>query len=195
MTTLQFSLFLAGLLVCYLLVHLRLLKFENHLAQLDHLDTVRRAMLHVAKQLDAANAARAGNEGGSPAGSTAEFSTLNRTLDEVGSRLGAIADKLETLTERLDVELDRPAAAPVVLPGPESSPADRLRATVETRLLALGYGRVRILTDLDSEGPLDRERELAVECERGGMPHKGRVTTRNGSVLDVQLQSVAQAFP
>jgi hypothetical protein len=51
-----------------------------------------------------------------------------------------------------------------------------------------------LLGDL-SDVQMADEIEVHVEGERNGMPFKGRVLVRNGSVHDVNVQSVAQAFP
>ena len=70
----------------------------------------------------------------------------------------------------------------------------RIQALVESRLLQLGYGNLDILTDLSAVRS-DHDVEVQVECERSGMPVKGRVLVRNGSIRDVALQTVAQMFP
>jgi hypothetical protein len=80
------------------------------------------------------------------------------------------------------------------LPAIVEDAAGRVCAVVETRLLQLGYGRIQILTDLTGL-VTTADVELQVEAERNGMPMKGRVTVRNGSVRDVALQSVVQMFP
>ena len=74
------------------------------------------------------------------------------------------------------------------------SGAARLIVLVETRLMQLGYHDPRLLTDL-GDVPFDREIEVQVEAWRGGMPVKGRVLLRNGSVRDVAMQTVAPMFP
>ena len=65
---------------------------------------------------------------------------------------------------------------------------------VEARLLSLGYSDLRILTDL-SDSSLDTETTVHVECTKQNMVAKGKVITRNGSIVDVDLTSVAQVFP
>ena len=72
--------------------------------------------------------------------------------------------------------------------------SSRIRGAVETRLLALGCRDLRVLTDL-STANLDEPVTVQVECRRDGMPVKGRVVARNGAVVDVDLQTVAQSFP
>ncbi len=42
---------------------------------------------------------------------------------------------------------------------------------------------------------LEEQLEVVVECERDHMPHKGRVTTKNGATIDVTIQNATQSFP
>ena len=72
--------------------------------------------------------------------------------------------------------------------------AAQLVSLVEAQLLQLGYRNLRLLGDLRDVKHAD-EVEVQVEAERNGMPYKGRVLTRNGSVRDVHMQTVAQSFP
>ena len=65
---------------------------------------------------------------------------------------------------------------------------------LKARLLQLGYRNLRLLGDL-SGAEFSDEVEVQVEAERNGMPVKGRVIARNGSVSDVHIQTVAQSFP
>ena len=65
---------------------------------------------------------------------------------------------------------------------------------VEGRLLAMGFGNLRVLTDL-SRANLDDEVIVLVECHKNGMLYKGRVTSRNGAIQGVDMQSVAAGFP
>ncbi len=74
------------------------------------------------------------------------------------------------------------------------TPAARIQALVETRLLQLGYRNVQMLTDL-SEVALHGDADVQVECERGGMATKGRVQIRNFGVRDVAMQDVTPMFP
>ena len=61
-------------------------------------------------------------------------------------------------------------------------------------LFRSGYSNLRILTDLRGV-TFDGDVEVQVECERKGMPQKGRVLLRNGAVRDVALQTAAPMFP
>tara|TARA_R110002073_G_scaffold110903_2_gene247353 strand:- start:1878 stop:2468 length:591 start_codon:yes stop_codon:yes gene_type:complete len=196
MTTLQFSLFFAALLVGYLLVHLRMIRFEEHLQKLAGIraiDDRLRGIDDRVKQL--AETSGKGN------------------LDRVSAQLEKLHEDLEDLREATTevraavVQIPVPTVvAGVAEEGSSSdrssdrasrrreSPATRIIAMIETRLLQLGFHHLRLLGDLSGAQMAD-EIEVHVEAERNGMPYKGRVIMRNGSVHDVNLQTVVQAFP
>ena len=70
-----------------------------------------------------------------------------------------------------------------------------LAERVTDRLLALGYDRIEFITapeELELDGG---EGEVRIEARRGGAPHKGRVTVRDGKIVDVQLRSSYEIFP
>ena len=190
MSVLQFSLFFLALLVGYFLLHLRLVRFEDHLQKLAGI----RSMDDRLRVLDERF--------------TALIEGLDRLrFDRIEARLDRLHDDLEDLRETTSsvrqavVQIPSAPAAPspgeatVVLPAaPVESAGSRIRTLVETCLLQLGYGNLDILTDL-SAARADQDLEVQVECERSGMPNKGRVLVRNGSIRDVALQSVAPMFP
>jgi hypothetical protein len=171
MDLIQFSLFFAALLVGYVLVHVRLVRFEQHLREIAGIRTLNQRLEAVASALERVR------------------------LDRVEELLHQLHEDLRAL-HRATVDVE---AAVARIPTPEGGvPApgggDRVLAAVETRLLRLGYQNLRILSDL-SRQTAEGDAEVLVECERAGMPCKGRVTLRNGSVRDVQIQSAAQTFP
>lgn len=188
MSDLQFSLFFAAILVGYILVHLRMVRLEEHLQKLAGIRTLDDRLRGLDERLRM----------------LAESFDKVR-LDRVEQHLGRLHEDLEDLREatvdvrHAVVEIPAPtivhstAEAPVVLPVTESV-GQRVRALVETRLLQLGYHDVHLLTDLVGV-EADHDIEVIVEAERGSMPVKGRVVVRNGSVRDVALQSVVQMFP
>ena len=192
MGDLQFGLFFVALLVGYVLVHLRLVRFEDHLQKLNgirSLDDRLRALDDRLRLLGES------------------FDRIR--FDRVESQLDRLHTDLEDLREGtalvrqavVEIPSQPPMVAPTIVerapaavPAPVESKAARLAVLVETRLLQLGYREVQILSDL-SQLPLDGELELQVEGSRGNMPAKGRVTIRNGSVRDVAMQTVASMFP
>ena len=195
MDALQFAFFFAAILVGYVLVHLRLVRFEEHLQKLagirsldDRLRSLDERLKQVVESFDKVR------------------------LDRVEQHLDRLHDDLEDLREAtLDVQhavVHIPAPTiiaapetPAPLPAPTASPVvetesagERVRALVETRLLQLGYGNLQILSELDRVDAA-HDLEILVEADRGCMPVKGRVLVRNGAVRDVALQSVVQMFP
>lgn len=186
MSVLQFTLFFLAILVGYVLLHLRLVRFEEHLQKLTgirsiddrlrSLDDRMRVLVEALEKLQ---------------------------LDRIEQRLDRLHDDLEDVREATgDVRtavVQIPSGPPgglsavAVAPLPEAGGA-RIAALVESRLLQLGYGNLQILTDL-ADVRADRDVEVQVECERNSMPVKGRVLVRNGAVRDVALQTVAQMFP
>lgn len=189
MDALQFSLFFVALLVGYLLVHLRLIRCETHLQKLAGI----RALDDRLRSLD---------------DRLARLSEVFEKfrVDRIEAQLERLHDDLEdvrdatTLVRQAVVQIPAPASQAVAslpsvpVPALVEDAAGRVCAVVETRLLQLGYGRIQILTDLTGLVSTT-DVELQVEAERNGMPMKGRVTVRNGSVRDVALQSVVQMFP
>ena len=191
MDALQFSLFFFALVVGYVVVHLRLVRFEEHLQKLAGIRGLDDRLRSLDERLQA-------------------LTTVCEKVrfDRVVQQLDRLHDDLEDLREATSAvrtavvqipppPAPLPAAAPAIVEvpaTPSESPTTRLRNLVETRLLHLGYHDLRLLGDL-SHANLDAECEVLVEAERGGMPVKGRVLVRNGSVRDVALQTVAAMFP
>jgi hypothetical protein len=190
MDALQFTLFFIALLVGYVLLHLRLVRFEEHMQKLSGIRSIDDRLKGLDDRLrlvaDAMEKLR---------------------LDRVEARLDRLHEDLEDVREatievqravvQIPVQPGSPAQsepAPSLMPVSREAATARLVAIVESRLLQLGYSRLNLLTDL-SAARLDADLEVQVECERAGMPVKGRVLLRNGSVRDVSLQSVAQMFP
>jgi len=190
MSVLQFSLFFLAILVGYFLLHLRLVRFEEHLQKLAGI----RSMDDRLRGLDDRFASLIDGLG------RLSFDRLEARLDRLHEDL---EDLREATTSVRQAVVQIPTAPPVTSPGdapvaPVSAPAEnagaRIRSLVETCLLQLGYGNLDILTDLGA-ARADQDLEVQVECERNGMPSKGRVFVRNGSIRDVALQTVAPMFP
>lgn len=178
MSPLQFSLFFAALLVAYVLVHLRLVRFERYLREISVLRSLNERLQAVSDVLKSVSVER-----------------LEERIDLLHDRVTEIGD----IAARIEQKMATPAAASTAAPTParragDVDPAERILARVESTLLAMGYRDLHILTDL-SEHAHDSEIELVVECQKNQMPHKGKVTIANGSVRDVDLSSVARSFP
>lgn len=194
MSDLQFGLFFVALLVGYALVHLRLVRFEEHLQKLAGIRSLDDRLRGLDDRLRLLAEA---------------FDKVR--IDRIEQHLDRLHDDLEDLRETTQdvqqavVQIPAPTIvaasepAPVVVTqAPPAAPTEsggaRLCALVANRLLQLGYGNLQILTEL---GDVDfaGDHELIVEAERGQMPVKGRVVVRNGAVRDIALQSVVQMFP
>lgn len=185
--TVEFSLFFVALLVGYVLVHMRLARFEEHLQKLAGIRSLDDRLRALDDRL-----AKLGES----------FEKIH--LDRIEAHLERLHDDLEDVRDATGevqhavVQIPPPPPAPrdpvAVEPLPGESPVQRLLALVETRLLELGYHDIDVLNDLSRLDPA-QEAEVVVEAWRGGMPVKGRVTVRNGSVRDVALQSVVTMFP
>jgi hypothetical protein len=182
MDALQFSLFFAALLIGYVLLHVRVARFEQHLEKL----TLLRSLDDRLRQIDD------------------RVQLLGQSIDRirverVEAQLERLHDDLQDLREVAigmqpsPVPLP-PPAAPASADAPAENHATRIVTAVENRLLQLGYRDVQILSDLHRLDPA-ADAELQIECWRAGMPSKGRVLVRNGVVRDVAVQSVTQMFP
>lgn len=176
MSPLQFGLFFAALLIGYVLVHLRLVRFESYLREIAGLRQLNERLQGVSDSLKRVS-----------------ISTLEDRVDMVHAELREIREAALRLERTFS---ERPVAieAPALTTEPTLSEADRVRTVVESRLLALGYGSLHILTDLNTVS-LDEGGEVTVECEKAQIAHKGKVVVGNGGVRDVRLQSVTQSFP
>jgi hypothetical protein len=68
---------------------------------------------------------------------------------------------------------------------------------ITTRLLAMGFERIEVLTPLEQLEHLQAggEGEVLVEARRAGAHHKGRVLVKDGAICDVKLRDSYEAFP
>lgn len=67
---------------------------------------------------------------------------------------------------------------------------------IVTRLLALGYERIVLVTPSDDLGRIAREGgAVVVETKRDGAACKGRVLVADGRIADIQIQSAYSTFP
>jgi len=178
----QFSLFFVALLLGYVVLHMRVARFEPYLHELQRLASLDARLQAIGAAMPAIDKQR---------------------LDRIESLLQRLHEDLEDLRETTqhveEAVVQIPSAPPAREPltgaaAAEATAGERLLAMVETRLLQLGCHNLRILTDLRGT-PLDGDVEVQVECERAHMPQKGRVLLRNGAIRDVALQSAAPMFP
>ncbi|MEO0480550.1 MAG: hypothetical protein AAF196_13800 [Planctomycetota bacterium] len=181
MTTLQFSLFFAALILAYGLVHLRLIRFEKAMDRLRLLEQLDRRVQRVGDQVERTRLDR--------------VEELLHTLVEEAQKSRVALEEFEVKAQEAPEPAPRLVTEPVTIPqGREPTSGERLRAAVDARLLALGFRDLRLLDDIE-DMTLAEFGELKVECLKGEMPHKGTVSIRNGAIVDVDLRSVARSFP
>jgi len=190
MTPVQFGLFFAALLVGYALVHLRLIRFEEHLQKLAGISNLEDRLRSVEDQVRviAESAAKGGVERVS-----AQLERLHEDLEDLREATTKVRQAVVQIPRLPAGSRDKGAATSRDAVQAEP-PATRIVALIETRLLQLGYRHIRLIGNL-ADAQMADEIEVQVEAERNGMPFKGRVLMRNGSVHDVNVQSVAQSFP
>lgn len=186
METWQFSLFFAALLVGYVLIHLRIVRFEEHLRGLAVLRSIDERIAALPQQLPTGDKERLHRIESQLQSLRDAIEDLRETGERIGASLGEAIVQIPQPPAQVVVDAAAAASSP--------SPAERTRALVEGRLLQLGFGNLRLLSDLSSL-PLEGDVEVQVEAERRHMPYKGRVLLRNGSVRDVAMQSAATSFP
>jgi hypothetical protein len=174
MDLLQFSLFFAALLVGYLLIHLRMVRFEQYLKEMAGIRLLNQRLETLAEAL-----------------SRVRLDRVEQLLQQLHEDMRAVQRATSAVEETLVRQPPPIQNAAVLAP---VSGAGRVQAVVETRLFQLGYSELRLLSDLTAL-PAEGDVEILVECEKAGMPCKGRVTVRNGAVYSVQIQSAAQTFP
>ena len=173
MDALQFSLCFAALLLGYVMVHVRLVRFETYLKEIAGIKTLNERLKAVSDSVERVR------------------------LDRVEELLQLLHEDLEDLrasSGRVERAVVSRSGGMVPGSGGERSAAERIRSVVETRLLDLGYNNLHLLTDL-TKATLEEQVEVQVECERDHMPCKGKVSTRNGAVVEVQITSASQSFP
>jgi len=177
MDPLQFSLFFAALLVGYVLVHLRMARFEKYLREVSGIKTLNERLQGVADALE-----------------RIRVEPHEELLQEIRDEMKGLRGDVRRVEQASREIGERDATGPVVIPGAQPSVGESLRNLVEGRLMAMGYADLKILTDLSS-ARLDSEVDIVVECNKNEMPFKGRVRIRNGSIQGVEMQSVAASFP
>jgi hypothetical protein len=115
-----------------------------------------------------------------------------RRLEHVLIEIRDAQRRLEDALLRVSQSRASPASSELATAGAPGSLAER----ATTRLLALGYERVQLVTplaELDDLGA--RDGEILVEARRGGVPCKGRVLVRDGRLADVEMKTAYGTFP
>ncbi|MFK7741191.1 MAG: hypothetical protein AB8H80_12805 [Planctomycetota bacterium] len=210
MTPTQFSLFFVALLIGYVLVHLRLVRFEEHLQKLAGIRSLDERLSSLDDRLQKL-AGKVGTAGIDRI--SAQLERLHEDLEDLREATGEVRHAVvqipamppavgavggaagELFDDRNgDRHADVPRSSAASQAHRYEPPATRIVALIETRLLQLGYRNLQLLGDMQGVEMTD-EIEVGVEADKNGMPCKGRVMVRNGSIYDVHMQSVVQAFP
>src|SRR5262245_55296743 len=141
MSELQFTLFFIALLVGYVLLHLRLVRFEAYMKKLSGIPAIDDRLRGLDDRLRAI---------------AESFAKVH--LERVEARLDRLHEDLEDLREattHVENAVVQMPIAPATVAGPEGtvaavteSPRVRIAGIVENRLLQLGYRNLNILTDL-----------------------------------------------
>jgi len=172
MSPLQFSLFFVALLVAYILMHVRLVRFERYLREISGLKQLNDRMAGVSDVLKRLS-----------------VHSLEDRVDQVHGELRQLVAAVGRMERALR---DHTTVEPVI--GAEVPYGARLRAMIEERLIDNGFTDIRIVTDLGQTQP-EQEVEVMVECQKDQVAHKGRLLVAAGSILRVNLRSVTQSFP
>lgn len=125
--------------------------------------------------------------------STPELRRVEHVLVDIRDGQKRFEERIVRLTESMGQ-----ASGAVIQPqgGGAAALGSGLTERVVTRLLAMGFERIEVLSSAEEQAALmDGEGEMLVEARRAGSPHKGRVRIERGAIVDVQLRSAYQAFP
>ncbi|MFT7680132.1 MAG: hypothetical protein ACI8QC_004138 [Planctomycetota bacterium] len=149
-----------------------------------------RRELDPVRQLDAIeqHLARLVGDEGSP-----ELRRVEHVLVDIRDGQKRFEERIVSLTES---QGRAASAGEAPIPGAGLSHTAGLAERVVTRLLAMGFERIEVLSSTEEQAKLLEEGgSLVVEARRGGSLHKGRVSIENGGIASVQLRSAFQAFP
>ena len=189
MSNLQFALFFVAVILGYALMHMRVARLDQHLRQLAGLESIDERLKSIDDRV-----ASLGDDAGKSG-----LSQVSSQLQQLHEDLADVREATESLREHSTIAAPASGQRDSVgstwdFSGQHQPPATRIVAVIETRLLQLGYRDLRLLGDLSGVEFTD-EIEVQIEGRRNGMPCKGRVVMRNGSVSDVAMQAVTQSFP
>jgi hypothetical protein len=158
------------------LLLVRLRRLEGRFAHLDRLEEIQAALKRFGEEREALDVRR-----------------LEHVLIDIRDGQKRVEDRMLAVLESSRGGTRSPGAIEPVSAGSAAALADR----IVTRLLALGYERVQLVTPLASLADLvaGGDGEVTVEARRDGAACKGKIIVRRGAIADVQLQSAYSAFP
>jgi hypothetical protein len=169
---------LAGTTTALWLGVVRLRRAEARLAQLDRLKDIQASLQLLQEQRGALDLRR-----------------LEHVLLDIRDGQKRVEDRTLAVLESARGGTRVPGALEPAAAGSATALADR----IVTRLLALGYERVQLVTPIARIAELaeggGRDGEISIEARRDGAACKGRILVKKGAIADVQLQSAYSAFP
>ncbi|MEE2888190.1 MAG: hypothetical protein VX951_12240 [Planctomycetota bacterium] len=177
MDPLQFSLFFGALVVGFILISWRLAKFNTYLKEIAGLRQLNERLQNALETLE-----------------QIKVEGVDKGLGQVHEDAAEILDGVRTLVRRAAHPVDRVVEVVGEHGEVQISAGQRICAIVEERLFQIGYNKLSILSDLTGV-QLEEQVAVRVECEKNGMPCKGSVVTRNGSIVEVDVHSVVKMFP
>ncbi len=166
---------LAVALVLLAVLHTRLTRQRGELAPLARLEAIEALLRQLAERE-----------------SELDLRRLEHVLIDLRDLQQRLEDRLLTLIEARET---RDGLSEESAPGPTHGAP--LSERVISRLLAMGYERVEILTPHEEleRFAADGSGEVVVEGRRDGALHKGRVLLRDGALSEVKLRDSYEAFP
>jgi hypothetical protein len=157
------------------LLVVRLRRVEGRLAHLDRLEEIHGSLKRFEEDRGALDVRR-----------------LEHVLIDIRDGQKRVEDRTLAVLESARGSGRSPGALEPVSAGSGSALADR----IVTRLIALGYERVQLVTPVAKIAEmLESEGEVAVEARRDGAACKGRILVRRGAIADVQIQAAYSVFP
>jgi hypothetical protein len=121
---------------------------------------------------------------------------LEHVLIDIRDGQRRLEDALLAVSEGPRSAVEAPERGAPGAPGARGSRPVELADRVVTRLLALGYERVLLVTPhAELAALVDGDGEIVVEARRDGAICKGRVAVRGGRITEVQVQPAYSAFP
>jgi len=117
---------------------------------------------------------------------------LEHVLIDIRDGQRRVEDGVLRVLESARADREHAAAGSAVVERPEVGLFER----VVNRLLALGYGRVQLVTgNAELEAMAASDGEILVEARRDGASCKGRVLVRGGAITEVELKPAYTIFP
>jgi len=159
----------------------RLGKVEKKLAPLDRLEEIQKAITKTQEEASALDLRR-----------------IEHALIDIRDGQKRVEDRTLAVLEAAQGGPRIPGALATAGAGSGAASGGALADRIVTRLLALGYERIQLVTPLAKIAELaagTTDGEVSVEARRDGAACKGRLFVKQGAIADVQIQSAYSVFP